>query len=107
MSPTTRARYIYNVKKFSLHFGRSLIVSALITLAPTRFTWCLRALLGRHSTKSSPRCVFFGVTLGREDLPERIAYARRSKWLTKNLGKVMVQPYPSPCPDILITSYNI
>src|SRR5262249_35932137 len=48
LSPTTRAVYIHNVKKFSQYFVDPRIVSTSSTSVPTKFIWCRRALLGRR-----------------------------------------------------------
>jgi integrase/recombinase XerD len=80
LSPTTRASYIHNVKKFSLHFGRSPDCLGLedvrayqVHLVSQGIAWATL-----NQVVSSLR-FFYGVTLGRKDIPERIAYARRPK----------------------------
>jgi integrase/recombinase XerD len=82
LSPTTRASYIHNVKKFSLHFRQSpdrLDLEEVrvyqVHLVSRGVAWATL-----NQVVSSLR-FFFGVTLGRKDLPERIAYARRPKTL--------------------------
>src|SRR5215831_2414381 len=54
LSPTTRAVYVHNVKKFS-QYGRSPDCLGLEDIRTYRSTWCHRELLGRRSIKLSPR----------------------------------------------------
>ena len=82
LSPTTRAVYIHNVKKFSRHFGRSPdrlgleeVRAYQVHLVSEGIAWATP-----NQVVSSLR-FFYGVTLGRKDLPERLAYARRPKKL--------------------------
>jgi site-specific recombinase XerD len=82
LSPTTRASYIHNVKRFSLHFGRSPerldledVRAYQVHLVSRGVAWATL-----NQVVSSLR-FFYGVTLGRKDLPERIPYARRRKTL--------------------------
>jgi site-specific recombinase XerD len=77
LSPTTRKSYIHNVKKFSLYFGQSPDRLDLeearayqVHLVSQGVAW-----VTLNQVVSSLR-FFYGVTLGRKDLPERIAYAR-------------------------------
>ena len=57
------------------------------TCAPIRFTWRRRAWRGDRSTRSFCALRFFyGVTLGRETIPERIVYARAPRKLPTVLG---------------------
>jgi site-specific recombinase XerD len=80
LSPTTRRSYIHNVKKFSLYFGQSPdhlgledVRAYQVHLVSQGVAWATL-----NQIVSSLR-FFYGVTLGRKDLPERIPYARRSK----------------------------
>jgi integrase/recombinase XerD len=80
LSPTTRQTYIHNVRKFSLFFGRSPDCLGLedvrayqVHLVSQGIAWATL-----NQVVSSLR-FFYGVTLGRKDIPERIAYARRAK----------------------------
>jgi integrase/recombinase XerD len=82
LSLTTREVYIHNVKKFSQYFGRSPDCLGLedvrayqVHLVSREIAWATL-----NQVVSSLR-FFYGVTLGRKDLPERIAYARRPKTL--------------------------
>jgi len=82
LSPTTRASYIHNVKKFSQHFGRSPDCLGLgevrayqVHLVSQGIAWATL-----NQVVSSLR-FFYGATLGRKDLPGRIAYACRPKTL--------------------------
>ena len=80
LSPTTQGSYIHNVKKFSLHFGRSPDCLGLeevhayqVHLVERGVAWATL-----NQVVSALR-FFYGVTLGRKELPERIPYARRPK----------------------------
>jgi integrase/recombinase XerD len=82
LSATTRASYIHNVKKFSQYFNRSPdrlgledVRAYQVHLVSQGIAWATL-----NQVVSSLR-FFFGVTLGRRELPERIAYARRPKKL--------------------------
>jgi len=80
LSPTTRASYIHNVKKFSLHFGRSPACLGLEDVRAYQVHLVSRGIAWAtlNQVVSSLR-FFYGVTLGRKEIPERIAYARRRK----------------------------
>ena len=82
LSATTRTSYIHNIKKFSQFFGRSPDCLGLehvrayqVHLVSRGVAWATL-----NQVVSALR-FFFGVTLGRKDLPERIAYARQPKTL--------------------------
>jgi len=82
LSPTTRGSYIHNVKKFSLYFGQSPdrlgveeVRAYQVHLVSQGIAWATL-----NQVVSSLR-FFYGVTFGRKNLPERIAYARRPKTL--------------------------
>jgi site-specific recombinase XerD len=100
LSPTTRASYIHNVKKFSQYFGRSPDCLGLeevrayqVHLVSERIAWATL-----NQVVSSLR-FFFGVTLGRKDLPERIAYARRPKTLPVILSPEEVAAFLEAVPS--------
>jgi integrase/recombinase XerD len=100
LSPTTREVYIHNVKKFSLHFGRSPDCLGLedvrtyqVHLVSQGIAWATL-----NQVVSSLR-FFFGVTLGRKDLPERIAYARRPKTLPVILSPEEVAAFLEAVPS--------
>jgi site-specific recombinase XerD len=78
LSPTTQRSYIHNVRKFSLYFGQSPdrlgleeVRAYQLHLVSKRIAWATL-----NQVVSSLR-FFYGVTLGRKELPERIPYARR------------------------------
>jgi integrase/recombinase XerD len=82
LSPATQRSYIYAVAKFSQYFGRSpdrLDMEAVrayqVQLVTRGISW--PAL---NQTVCALR-FFYGVTLGRSDLPERIPYAREPRKL--------------------------
>jgi site-specific recombinase XerD len=100
LSPTTRASYIHNVKKFSQHFGRSPdhlgleeVRAFQVHLVSQGIAWATL-----NQVVSSLR-FFYGVTLGRKDLPERIAYARRSKTLPVILSPEEVAAFLEAVPS--------
>ena len=80
LSLTTQGSYIHNVKKFSLHFGRSPDCLGLEDVRAYQVDLVSRGVAWAtlNQVVSSLR-FFYGVTLGRKDLPERIPYARRRK----------------------------
>jgi integrase/recombinase XerD len=82
LSPATRASYITAVKKFSRYYRRSPaelgveeVRAYQVHLVENGIAWATL-----NQTVSALR-FFYGVTLGREDLPERIPYARVPKTL--------------------------
>ena len=82
LSATIRTSYIHNIKKFSQYFGRSPdrlgledVRAYQVHLVSRDVAWATL-----NQVVSSLRFLF-GITLGRRDLPERIAYARQPKTL--------------------------
>jgi integrase/recombinase XerD len=82
LSPTTQAPYVLWVRSFAQHIGRSPDratsedVSAFqLHLVRRKIAWAMlnQAVSGLR--------FFFGITLGRTDLPARIPYARKAKSL--------------------------
>ena len=87
LSATTQASYIHWVKSFALHFGRSPdqatsedVRAFQLHLVRRKIAWATlnQAVSGLR--------FFFGITLGRVDLPVRIPYARKAKTLPVVLG---------------------
>jgi site-specific recombinase XerD len=82
LSPVTQRSYIHAVKKFSDYFGRSPD-----RLGIEEVRACQDHLPGRGiawATLNQVVCAlrfFYGVTLGLDDVPERIAYVRKPKTL--------------------------
>jgi site-specific recombinase XerD len=82
LAPTTQQSYLHHVSKFSRYFGRSPDRLGLaevhefqMHLVSRRVSW---------ASLNQAVCAlrfFFGVTLGRSDLPERIPYARQPRRL--------------------------
>jgi len=100
LSPTTRDAYIHNVKKFSRYFGRSPDCLGLedvrtyqVHLVSQGIAWATL-----NQVVSALR-FFFGVTLGRKDLPERIAYAPRPKTLPVVLSPEEVAAFLEAVPS--------
>ena len=82
MSPATQRSYIHAVSKFSRYFGRSPdrleledVRTFQVHLVSNGVSWA-----ALNQTVCALR-FFYGVTLGRAEIPERIAYARRPKTL--------------------------
>ncbi|MGX5806346.1 tyrosine-type recombinase/integrase, partial [Bradyrhizobium sp. Arg314] len=82
LSPATQRSYIHHVAKFSRFFKRSPdqlgyeeVRTYQLHLVSRRVTW------GALNQAVCALRFFFGVTLGRTDLPERISYARAPRKL--------------------------
>ena len=87
LSATTQASYIHWVKSFAAHIGRSPdqatsedVRAFQLHLVRRKIAWATlnQAVSGLR--------FFFGITLGRSDLPVRIPYARKAKTLPVVLG---------------------
>ena len=111
LSPTTRATYIGAVKKFSLFHGRSPADLGIedvrvyqLHLVEEKVAWATL-----NHTISALR-FFYGVTLGRDDLPERIPYARVPKTLpivlsTTEVARFLEVVDNDVCRTALTTAY--
>ncbi len=82
LSPETQRSYVHHVSKFSRFFGRSPdqlgyeeVRAYQAHLVSRRVSW------GALNQTVCALRFFYGVTLGRSDLPERIAYARKPRKL--------------------------
>jgi site-specific recombinase XerD len=82
LSPATQGSYLHHVAKFSRFFKRSPdqlgyeeVRTYQLHLVSRRVTW------GALNQAVCALRFFFGVTLGRTDLPERISYARAPRKL--------------------------
>src|SRR5262249_33488520 len=84
-------------------FGNPRIVSASRTFVSTKFTWCRVAWATLTQVVSALR-FFYRVTLGRKDLPGRIAYARRPKTLPVILSPEEVAAFLEAVPSRGIVS---
>jgi integrase/recombinase XerD len=87
LSPATQRSYLYAVAKFSRHFGCSPDLLDLddvrafqVHLVAQGVAWS-----SLNQTVAALR-FFFGVTLGNQEIPERIAYAREPRRLPVVLG---------------------
>jgi integrase/recombinase XerD len=87
LSTTTQASYVHWVKSFAQHIGRSPdqatsedVRAFQLHLVRRKIAWATlnQAVSGLR--------FFFGITLGRADLPVRIPYARKAKTLPVVLG---------------------
>jgi len=82
LSPTTQQAYVQAVEKFSRHFGQSpdrleheAVRTYQMHLVESGISW-----QSLNQTVCALR-FFYGVTLGRADVPERIAHAREPRRL--------------------------
>jgi site-specific recombinase XerD len=82
LSPATQRSYLYAVAKFSRFFGKSAerleledVRTYQVHLASQGIAWATL-----NQTVAALR-FFYGVTLGRPEIPERIAYAREPRRL--------------------------
>ncbi len=87
LSPATQRSYIHAVQKFSRHFGRSpdrLDIEDVrrfqVYLVASGISWA-----GLNQIVCALR-FFFGVTLGRATIPERIPYAREPRKLDGSIN---------------------
>jgi site-specific recombinase XerD len=111
LSPTTRATYVGAVKKFSVFYGRSPaelgvedVRAYQVHLVEKKVAWATL-----NHTVSALR-FFYGVTLGRSDLPKRIPYARVPKTLpvvlsTYEVARFLDAVQEPVCRAALITAY--
>ena len=87
LSATTQTSYVHAVKLFSRHFGRSPDQAASEDIRAYQLHLVHRKVAWATLNQAvSGLRFFFGVTLGRTDLPVRIPYARKAKSLPVVLG---------------------
>ena len=87
LSPTTQTSYVHWVKSFALHIGRSPDQATIEEVRAFQLHLVRRKIAWATLNQAvSGLRFFFGVTLGRADLPVRIPYARRAKSLPVVLG---------------------
>jgi site-specific recombinase XerD len=101
LSPATQRSYIHAVAKFSRYFGRSPdrldiedVRSYQVYLVSQGISW--PAL---NQTVCALR-FFYGVTLGRNEIPERIAYAREPRKMPVILGADEVVRFLEAVPSL-------
>ena len=101
LSPATQRSYIHAVAKFSRHFGRSPdrldvedVRAYQVYLVAQGISWPALNL-----TVCALR-FFYGVTLGRNEIPERIAYAREPRKLPVILGADEVVRFLEAVPSL-------
>ena len=86
LSPATQRSYIHAVKRYSLYFGHSPEQLSLEDVRAYQVHLISKAI--SWASLNQIVCAlrfFYGITLGQDDVPERLPYARR----------------PRPLPDIL------
>ena len=101
LSPATQRSYLHAVTKFSRHFGCSPdrlgledVRSFQVLLVAQGVSW--PAL---NQTVCALR-FFYGVTLDRAEIPERIVYARTPRKLPAILGADEVVRFPEAVPSL-------
>ena len=111
LSPTTQASYVHWVKSFARHIGRSPdqataedVRAYQLHLVRRKIAWATlnQAVSGLR--------FFFGITLGRTDLPVRIPYARKAKALpivlaAEEIGRLLEAVDDLTCRVALATAY--
>ena len=87
LSATTQASYIHWVKSFALYIGRSPDQATIEDVRAFQLHLVRRKIAWATLNQAvSGLRFFFGITLGRTDLPVRIPYARKAKTLPVVLG---------------------
>ena len=87
LSVTTQASYVHWVKSFALHIGRSPDQATIDDVRAFQLHLVRRNIAWATLNQAvSGLRFFFGITLGRTDLPVRIPYARKAKTLPVVLG---------------------
>lgn len=111
LSPITQASYVHWVRSFALHIGRSPdratsedVRAFQLHLVRRKIAWATlnQAVSGLR--------FFFGITLGRTDLPVRIPYARKAKSLpvvlaADEVGRMLVAVEDLTCRVALACAY--
>lgn len=87
LSATTQASYVHWVKSFALHIGHSPDQATIEEVRAFQLHLVRRKIAWATLNQAvSGLRFFFGITLGRADLPVRIPYARKPKSLPIVLG---------------------
>lgn len=87
LSATTQASYVHWVKSFALYIGRSPDQASMEDVRSFQLHLVRRNIAWATLNQAvSGLRFFFGITLGRADLPVRIPYARKAKSLPIVLG---------------------
>ena len=87
LSATTQASYVHWVKSFAVHIGRSPDQATIEDVRAFQLHLVRRNIAWATLNQAvSGLRFFFGITLGRADLPVRIPYARKAKTLPTVLG---------------------
>jgi len=103
LSPATQRSYLHAVSKFSRYFGRSpdrlgleQVRAFQVHLVSGGISWA-----ALNQTVCALR-FFYGVTLGRAEIPERIAYARKPRTLPVVLSADEVVRFLEAVPSLKI-----
>lgn len=101
LAPTTQRSYIHAVKRYSQYFGRS---PADLSLEDVRaYQVHLTSKGVAWATLNQVVCAlrfFYGVTLGQDEVPERIPYARRPRPLPVVLSRDEVVHFLEAVPSL-------
>ena len=88
LSPATQRSYIHAVKRYSLYFGRSPDLLGLEDVRTYQVHLVAKGIA--WATLNQVVCAlrfFYGVTLGQDEVPERIPYARQRQALPEVLSQ--------------------
>jgi site-specific recombinase XerD len=101
LSAATQRCYVHAVAKFSQHFKRSPDRLGLAEVRAYQVPSSRDASPGMDSTKRSAPCAFFyGVTLGRSAMVERIPHARKLRHLPVVLSTDEVARFLAGVPNL-------
>jgi integrase/recombinase XerD len=81
LSPATQQSYVHIVSKFSQYFGRSPDRLGLEDVRAYRVHLASKGVAWASLNQALRLALFYGVTLGEQTIPERIAYAREPRKL--------------------------
>ena len=102
LSPATQASYITAVKKFSQYYGRSPADPGIEDVRTYQVHLVAHSIAWASLNQTvSALSFFYGVTLGRKDLPKRIPYARVPKTLPVVLSVAEVARLIDAVDDVL------
>lgn len=101
LSPATQRSYIHAVKRYSAHFGRSPDRLGLEDVRAYQVHLISKGIA--WATLNQIVCAlrfFYGVTLGQDEVPERIPYARRPRPLPEVLSRDEVVRFLEAVPSL-------
>lgn len=101
LAPTTQRSYIHAVKRYSQYFGRSPADLSLEDVRAYQVHLISKGVA--WATLNQVVCAlrfFYGVTLGQDEVPERIPYARRPRPLPAVLSRDEVVGFLEAVPSL-------